>query len=403
MLNEQVLDKLSSKLTNNLQELNIYLIRKISEQIVDIGNLTPSQLKELYQSVKYGADIDDIVRRIAMYTDKSEKDIIKILEESAKINQEYAKKFYEYRNIKYIPYEQNVELQRLVKAIAKRTIKDFENISKTSAFGFLKPNGKIEYTELSKAYQKITDEAVLNITTGRESYMENMKRTMKTLANQGIQQIDYASGYHKRMDSAVRMNVMEGVRTLEDNLQMQFGEEFGADGVEVVHHINPAPDHSSEEGIGWHDIDGKQFSLSEEKTIKGKTYKSFEEINNSLNRPVGTLNCYHTQIPIILGVSEPMYSEEELERDKIANINGFEFEGKHYTKYEGTQLQRRLESQIRAYRDIRDSMKILEKEETDKIETNRYTKKIKDANKKYQELSKASGLPTKVELLKNIK
>ena len=57
----------------------------------------------------------------------------------------------------------------------------------------------------------------------------------------GLQMVDYATGYHRRMDSAVRMNVMEGVRTLNQTLLNQFGEEFGADGVEVSHHKNSAP------------------------------------------------------------------------------------------------------------------------------------------------------------------
>ena len=66
-------------------------------------------------------------------------------------------------------------------------------------------------------------------------------------------------------------------------------------------------------------------------------YKDYDTVNNSLDRHVGELNCYHYIYSIVLGVSKPLYSKEELETDKRANEEGFEFEGKHYTMYEGTQ------------------------------------------------------------------
>ncbi len=389
MLSEQAIERLSERLVSRIEELNVFMIRKLANQIVDIGTLTPTQLREVFQSIKYGNNLTEIINKIAEITDKNVKDIYDIFEEVAKKNQVYAKQFYEYRNIDFIPYESNIQLQSLVKGLAEITVNNYINISKTSAFAFLDKSGNIQYSPLSDIYQKITDEAIASIATGRETFQQNMKRAMKELSKQGIQNISYANGYHRRTDSSVRMNIKDGVRTLQNTLQEQFGREFGADGFEVVHHKNPAPDHSSNLEDGWHDIDGMQFSIEE-----------FNLINSKLNRQVSTLNCYHHYIPIILGVSEPIYTKEELECDKKANLKGFEFEGQHYTNYEGTQLQRQLETKIRQYKDMQISSKEMVAIDNDYTDIYIYQEKITQLTRKYNKLCKVSGLPSRVESLK---
>lgn len=378
MLNEEMLERLSERLVNRIESLNTFMIKKLGEQLYDIGTLMPSQLREVMQSVKYGNNLDEIINKIAEVTDKNVEDIYEIFEEVAKLNQNYAKQFYEYKKIKFIPYEQNKELQRQVRAIAKVTANEYLNMSKTMAYMKYNGRGIKEFTPISKIYQEVTDKAILSISQGRESYNMAMKQAMKELTSKGLRTVDYASGYSRRADSSVRMNIMDGVRTLSMELQEQFGEEFGADGVEVSHHKNPAPDHEST-------VDGKQFSKEQ-----------FKKVNESLKRHVGELNCYHFTYQIVLGVSKPLYSEKELEEDKNANQKGFEFEGRHYTNYEGTQLQRQIETKIRQYKDRQIGAKAI----NDMDEVYHCQEKITQLTQKYKELSDVSGLPTKVERMK---
>ena len=70
-------------------------------------------------------------------------------------------------------------------------------------------------------------------------------------------------------------------------------------------------------------------------------------MNDSLVRRIGTLNCGHSAFPIILGVHEPQYTPAELEKLRKNNADGVTIDGKHYTKYEATQMQRKLERAIR--------------------------------------------------------
>lgn len=389
MLSEEVLERLSERLVDRIESLNTYFIKKLGNQISDISKVTPSQLRELLQTVKYGNNIDDIMNKLAEITDKNVEDIYDIFEDVAKMSQEYARQFYEYRKIKFIPFDENLALKNQVRALAKITANEYMNISKTFAYMRYDSSGNKIYSSLSETYNNIIDEAILNISQGRESFDMAMKKAMKDLTSNGLRTVDYANGYSRRADSSVRMNITDGVRRLNHELQEQFGEEFGADGLEVSHHKNAAPDHIDT-------VDGKQFSKFDTVTINNKTYRSFNEVNNSLERHVGELNCYHFTFQIILGVDEPMYSEEQLKADKEANQKGFDFEGNHYTMYDGTQLQRRIETKIRQYKDKQVGAKSI----NDIEEVYRCQEKIGQLTSKYNDLSKVSGLPTKVDRLR---
>ena len=96
-----------------------------------------------------------------------------------------------------------------------------------------------------------------------------------------------------------------------------------------------------------------------------------------------------------MGVSEPQYNNEELQEIIDNNNKGFEFDGVHYTNYEGTQLQRQLETAIRKQKDIQ----IIAKNSGDKELVIDSQKKITQLSKKYKQLSEISGLPTKSQRL----
>lgn len=389
MLSEEALERLSERLVDRVEGLNAFMINKLGTQLVNVGKFTPSQVREVLQSVKYGNDLDEIMVKIADVTNKNVEDIYSIFEEVAKLNQEYAKQFYDYKKVNFIPFEENTALRNQVKNIAKVTANEYVNMSKTFAYAMFNEKGIKEYTSISDIYQKITDEAILGISQGRTSYEMAIKKAMKDMTSNGLRVVNYASGYSRRADSSIRLNIAEGIKRLNREVQATFGKEFGADGIEISHHKNAAPDHIDT-------VDGRQFSLNGNVTINGVEYEDYNIINNSLERHVGDLNCQHYPIQIVLGVSEPLFSKEEIEADKRANMNGFEFEGNHYTNYEGTQLQRQIETKIRQYKDRQIGAKAI----NDVDEVYHCQEKIKQLTIKYNDLHKESGLPTKIDRLK---
>ena len=390
MLSQEVEEKLANILIDRIEEANSSILKKIGEAIKQISTLTPSQAYQIQQILKYGGAYNEIAKELARVSGKNVQDIYKIFEEVAKNNKQFAKQFYQYRGIDYIPYSKDIALQNMVKSLASITADMYRNISNTSVIGFVQDG---TFKQLQQVYQDTIDKAILSISQGKQDFYSSMRQTLKELGGSGL--VQYESGKTRRLDSAVRMNILDGMRALK--------EEYGSNMVEVSHHTNSAPDHIDT-------VDGKQFARIDvirqqiasgiEKEIKledikgtkvkvkGKWYDDYDTINNSLERKVSTLNCRHYPFEGILGVSKPSYTKEQIEADKKKNLDGFEFEGKHYTLYEGSQLQRRIETEIRKAKDTQ----ILAKASGDTELIEQSQNKIRLLTSKYNDLCKTSGL-----------
>ena len=78
---------------------------------------------------------------------------------------------------------------------------------------------------------------------------------------------------------------------------------------------------------------------------------------NTLDRPIGMWNCKHTTYPIILGVSEPTYSPDDLERFRKYSTEAVTIDGATMSRYEWSQQQRRLETAVREQKQIANAAK----------------------------------------------
>ena len=121
VLDDSIIDKLVERVVNRVENENTYILEQIGRTIKRIGTLSPSKAQQLAQIFKYGGNYDKIVNKLAQITNLNVQDIYEIFEEVAKENYIFAKQFYDYRGIKYIPYEKNIALQNQVRAIAKIT------------------------------------------------------------------------------------------------------------------------------------------------------------------------------------------------------------------------------------------------------------------------------------------
>ena len=116
-------------------------------------------------------------------------------------------------------------------------------------------------------------------------------------------------------------------------------------------------------------------------------------------RPIGQLNCYHYVYNVVLGISKPQYTQEQLDDIKKRNHDGFMLDGKHYTNYQGQQLQRSLETNIRQQNDRR----IMAEASGQDDEALLAQEAVTELTNKYFELSQKSGLPTKIERINFIR
>ena len=374
---------------------NARVLKKIGEILGEIGELTPSEAYTIAKQLKYGESLKQIVRTLSKYSRLNEIDIYNLLEAEAKNNLELKKIYYKAKKVDFVPYKNNLPLKNLVKQVAMTTLNTYRNISATTGLTFLDRFGNTVTKPMEQAYWEIIDDAIMNVNMGKESFESALQKQLETIGEAGIQSIEYQSGYHRRIDSALRMNLQTGVTELFEKEQELLGNQFGFDGWEITVHENPAEDHEEVQG---HQFTNEEYISLQNFGIAKDVNGRLIDIHNKYGgfRPIGELNCYHDAITIVIGVSKPKYTQEELDQIIERNDKGFEFEGKHYTMYEGTQLQRKIETEIRKEKEYQVMTRASNYQEMLE-DSQRYIDKLTN---KYYELSKASGLPTKLERIK---
>lgn len=397
MLSDEVIEKVVERLTNRIEQANTYVLTQIGKKIKQIYNMTPSEAQKLIQVLKYGGDYEKITRKLAEITKLNIKDIKKIFEEIARNDYDFAKQFYDFRNKKYIPFEQNKTLQRQIEAIRVLTEGKYIDLARTKALGFSIRNnkGKVIFKGLKQVYNEAIDKAVLSVVQGKDTFYNNMHSILKDIGESGLKTLDYKSGRSIRLDSAIRMHMEDAIKQLHNETQKQIGEEFDSDGVEITVHLNPAPDHERVQGRQFSNIEFNKF----QNDIDCYSYDGIffsHEFEGHDRRSISELNCKHYTFSIILGVNIPQYSNEQLQEIIDRNDKGFDFENKHYTMYDGTQLQRQIEREIRNQKDLQ--MFGLTSGDDKLVRDSQ--NKIRLLNKKYKQLSEASNLPTKMQRLR---
>lgn len=382
MQDENKLEKVLERFYNRYNKYNTKVLQTLGEAVKQFDGIKPSDAHKIAQQLKYGTDIDELVNELAELTNQSNADIYELMDEVAKENVEFAEVYAKAKGKQLIGYENNEQLQRLVDAIASKTADTMINITNTRAVGFAwKEADKTIFKPLKRVYNDLIDEAVYNVATGTTNYQSAMTNVINNLADSGVRVHDskmtYESGYSRRVDTAVRQNVLDGVRQVNIQVQEEVGDLIGANGVEISAHSPCAEDHLH--------VQGKQFSK-----------KEFARVNGDLERPIGEYNCKHFIFSVILGVSRPSYSKKTLNKMADDSLKQVTYEGKTYTKYEATQVQRQFETKIREQKD----RQIIAKASGNKEAISKAQQNITTYTDKYKEFSKSVGLDTYANRLK---
>ncbi|WP_298061752.1 phage minor capsid protein [uncultured Rikenella sp.] len=396
MIDEQQIEQLIERLVDRIEQANLAFLEEIGKSIKQLGKLMPSKAQQLINILKYGSNYNDIVYKISQITNLNIKDIDEIFHAFAEKDRLFYKQFYEYRNLSFTTYRENRALVTQVQALANITKNELANFMNTRALGYSVRdlNGNVVFKGLREVYTQVLDEAILNVGQGKSTFDTAMRNTLKQLGGSGLKTVDY-KGRSMRLDSAIRMNMQGALRNLHNETQKIYGAEFDSDGIEISVHLNPAPDHA--------EVQGRQFSNEEFNKFqndidavdyKGKLFTS--EFEGKDRRAISEYNCYHYIFSIILGVSQPQYSNEQLQNIINENNKTINIDGKEYTKYECTQLQRKYETAIRKQKDIQ----ILAKASGNDNLVLESQQNITQLTNKYREISKKANLPTKVDRLR---
>lgn len=366
------LEEQANLLMNNVSGWEQNVLTLIAKKIKKYKKMSLEDVKAINNIAVVKSDMETITKDLAKITGYNVSQIEQmygtLLEEQHLANQP----LYDFRGKPFKPFAENKELQSLTKAYAKTTGEKMINLAKTKALCVLDRNGKT--IGLQKYYTDVLDKAVMQVATASTDFYSAMRSTIKEMGQSGIR-IDYGNGITRRLDSAVRQNLLWGAKKASEEYFEEIGNELDCDGIEIDWHTNPRPTHVF--------MQGKQYVNGKARTINGVYFESSAKALERLN----DYGCLHFATPIICGVSVPRYDEKELKKLNKQNEIIYNYNGEDYTGYEITQLQRKLETAIR---ESKLTEKIAEAA-GDTLQENKQKERTKALYDQYEDLCKQTG------------
>lgn len=326
MLTPEQLQNLPQELTDLYDQLSEFILRDIARRIAKGAEITDTAEYQLYRAKSLGLSTDEIAAKIAEINGSSASEINRLIREAAAQYDEFDRKMLGVDKGAAVPLEENAQLQKLISAQIAETAGKCENLTNTMGFADHDFLGRVYYLSMTDMYRREMDSAHMKVVTGVTDYMTAIRQACNKLAASGVRTIDYESGRSDRIEVAARRTLLTSVAHVTHRISEQNGEELGADGWEMSAHSGSRPSHAV--------YQGRQY-----------TQEQYERIIKPL---ISEPNCRHDVFPIILGVSEPTYTEEELQ-----NIDQppFTYEGRTYTAYEASQQMRKMERAMRKQKD----------------------------------------------------
>ena len=367
------LEKQADLLFNNVAGWEQSALERIGKRVKKYGKMSLSDVKAINNIAVAKQDMKAITKELAKVTGKNIKEVEKMYGDLLEQQHLANKPLYDYRGKKFVPFAENKEMQAIVKRYAENMGGTMMNLSNTKLLKIIDADGNP--VALQKGYTDILDRATMQVASGSTDFHTAMRDAIKQLGDGGMR-VDYGNGITRRLDTVVRQNLMWGAKQASIAYNDMIGEELGCDGIEVDWHSFPRPSHEF--------MQGKQFILGKEKVINGVKFESADEALKRLE----DYGCLHFKTPIICGISEPTFSQAELDRLNAKNKQTFEVDGKTMTGYEVTQAMRRLETAIRDKK----TAKATAKASGDKVLEQKYADELAAYQEKYDQISDATGI-----------
>ena len=364
-------------IANNITEWEAKSISRVCRQIGKIVRMSKKELEKFDADEEAKKEWERIVAALAIATALNIRTLKKAYISEFEAWEKQNEYLYQYRGKKPLGVK-NRALQGIIERYVKQNGKEILNLTNTKALSVLDRNGNpIRFRD---AIYKSFGDAVKTVTEGKADFYTTMRQTVQNLGGGGCR-VNYGEGITRRLDTVVRQNMAYGIKQSHKEYNALVGREIGADGIEIDVHANSRPSHRY--------MQGKQYAKGAEgKTINGIFYPSAEK-EDVYDRLYEDYNCRHYETDIILGISEPRYSAEELrrfeERDKrLYKIGNIEKDG-----YGWSQSLRACETEIRKCKDEINALKAFGNSEQ---QIKELRKRIKTVRTKYNEIADVTGI-----------
>lgn len=325
MLPPEVLDTLPDAFVALWREVEDSILRDAARRIGKMDALTETANWQLWRYQQTEAVRNNVVKLLARYSGKSERTIRSLLKEAATEAMEREDAIYYHYGLEPTPFEESATLNNLLDAGSRQTNGTWQNLTATTA------------NTVTGAFERTLDAAWGKVSTGAFDYKTAVKQAVDSLADD-LPVVTYPSGHTDTLEVAARRAVLTGVNQTAGKLQLARMDEMGAEFVETSAHGGARPSHAE-----WQ---GRRFHRGGPVDYNGRHYPDFEETTGyGTGAGLCGWNCRHSFWPCYPDLGDPpTWTGESLRQ---LNVRDIEYNGKLYTRYEISQMQRARERNVR--------------------------------------------------------
>ena len=353
-------------------KLDESITRDIARRIVKAGYVTEGAKWQIGVEREAGLLYDDIVEKVAEYSNASEEAVKAIFEDAGITSTEYDNAIYRAAGKEPQPLLLSKPMMNVLNAGVIKTHGLIDNLTMTTALSS------------QNAFINACSLAEMEISSGAFEYNTAIRNAVSKAIEDG-NRVVYASGAERTIEAAVRTAVMTGVSQTTGEISLANARELGTDLMRITAHGGARPDHAK-----WQ---GQLVSLS------GKRgYLSLKSIGYGEVTGFKGANCRHDWYPHIKGISSNPYTKKYLNE---LNNKTVTYNGKEMSLYDAQQKQRAMERQMRderrqlvAYDDLREMVKSDEDKEFYQSKFDLLSTKLKRHESVYKDFSKQTGLKT---------
>ena len=317
MLTEQDFIKIEKQAIGIYQNLELRIIEEIAARIANFGYANTVVLNDIKIAQEMGFLYQDIIKLVAEYNNTTYENVNQIFYEAGEKTLKFDDKIYTEAGLNPVPLNQSKSIKQIMNATIVRTAGNLQNLCMTTA------------TATQTQFYNAMNMAYMEVSTGIKSYTQSIIDKIKDLSSQGAI-ITYPSGRNMSLESAIRMNIITAVNQNCGKIQETRANELGWDLMELTAHSGARPSHAS-----WQ---GKIVSRSGK-----KGYLSLDDIGYGTATGFKGVNCRHDWYPYYKGAART-YTQKQLDTWENETVT---YNGQKISKYNATQIQRKMERQIR--------------------------------------------------------
>lgn len=363
MLPPSYLDQMPDAFVQLWQQVEDDILRNVARRIGKMDKVTATANWQLWRYQQTEAVRNDVVKLLAKYTGKSETAIRKLLLQAATEAMEREDAIYYHYDMEPPPFEESAALNNLLDAGARQTCGTWQNLTATTA------------NTVTGAFERTLDAAWLKVNTGAFDYKTAVKQAVDSLADD-MPMVTYPSGHTDSIEVAARRAVLTGVNQTAGKLQVARMDEMGCEFVETTAHGGARPSHAE-----WQ---GRRFHRGGAVDYKGRHYPDFEAATGyGTGAGLCGWNCRHQFFACFPELGDPpQWTQEQL---RELNARDIEWNGKKYTAYEISQMQRARERNVRRWK------KRYLAEDAAGLDTTDSAVRLKAARQSLSDFTKATG------------